>query len=253
MITNREMQMHRPPDLADPRVALGLAVGVFGALVVTALMIPARDHIPNANMALALVIPVLLAAIGGGRLAGALSAVFAALTFNFVFTQPYLSLRINEGDDVVTFLMLFAVALIAAEAGVRARRGGAAARASRSEIDRLARIAEMSAAGESVDDVIAAVQAELHDLLALEACTWEPGEHGGLPRLGRHGALEDTHLVAWGEFVLPTGGVEVPVRGRGRDFGRLVLYARPATPASLESRQVAVALADELGTTLAAS
>lgn len=67
-------------------------------------------------------------------------------------------------------------------------------------------------------------------LLALEACTWEPGEHGGLPRLGRHGALEDTHLVAWGEFVLPTGGVEVPVRGRGRDFGRLVLL-RPSRDA----------------------
>ena len=50
---------------------------------------------------------------------------------------------------------------------------------------------------------------------------------------------------------MPTGGVEVPVMGRGRELGRLVLYALEATRASLEKRLVAVAIADELGLTLA--
>jgi hypothetical protein len=39
--------------------------------------------------------------------------------------------------------------------------------------------------------------------------------------------------------------------GRGRELGRLVLYASEATRASLEKRLVAVAIADELGLTLA--
>ena len=39
--------------------------------------------------------------------------------------------------------------------------------------------------------------------------------------------------------------------GRGRELGRLVLYAGEATRASLEKRLVAVAIADELGVTLA--
>ena len=56
-----------------------------------------------------------------------------------------------------------------------------------------------------------------------------------------------------GEFLLPTGGVEVAVRGRGRDYGRLVLYAADATRAPIEKRLVAVAIADELGVTLASA
>ena len=46
-------------------------------------------------------------------------------------------------------------------------------------------------------------------------------------------------------------GVEVPVMGRGTERGRLVLYAPEATRAPLEKRLVAVAIADELGLTLA--
>jgi K+-sensing histidine kinase KdpD len=253
MITNRDMSNRRPPELADPRTAIGIAIGAFGCLFLAAVLVPLRDDIPNADMALALVVPVLLAGTYGGRAAGVTSAVVAALTFNFFFTQPYLSLRIASSDDIVTFLMLLTVALIAAEAGVRARRGGAAARESKSEVQRLGRVAELSTAGAGVSDVIEAVQTEMRELLALEDCVWEPDGKGALPRLGRRGALEDAELVAWGELVLPTGGVEVPVRGRGRQFGRLVLYARPATPASLEKRLVAVVLADELGLTLAAT
>ncbi len=97
-------------------------------------------------MALALVVPVLFAAIVGGRASGAITAVVSALTFDFVFTQPYLSLRISSKDDVATFIAFLVVAIIAAEAGIRARRGGAAASESRSELERLLRVAELSAA-----------------------------------------------------------------------------------------------------------
>ncbi|HVJ98006.1 MAG TPA: hypothetical protein VNC41_14335, partial [Acidimicrobiia bacterium] len=121
-----------------------------------------------------------------------------------------------------------------------------------SEVERLGRVAHLSASGADIDDVIESVRTEVTHLLLLEDCVYEPGEHGGLPLLGRRGVLEEAEFVAWGEFVLPTGGIEVPVRGRGHDFGRLVLYAHPSTPASLEKRSVAVALADELALTLAA-
>jgi hypothetical protein len=204
-------------------------------------------------MALALVIPVLLASVFGGRLAGAVTAVVSALTFDFVFTQPYLSLRISNKDDVWTFVFLLIVAMVAAEVGIRSRRGGVAARESRSELDRLMRIADMSARGADADDVVLSARAELIGLFDLDECTYEAEPSGELPSIGSRGALENTRLVSWGDFVLPTGGVELPVRGRGRDLGRLVLYAEPATRAPLEKRMVAVAIADEVGLTLASS
>jgi hypothetical protein len=242
----------RPRDPGDGHVPVGAAVGCLAALVIAGALAPFRDHLPNADMALALVVPVLLAAIIGGRIAGGVAAVMSALTFDFVFTQPYLSLRISSKDDVATFVVFLIVAMLAAEMGIRARRGGAAARESRSELERLLRVAELSAHGADLDDVVMSARAELIGLFDLDECVYQAERSGPeLPRLGNRGALEGARLVAWGDFVLPTGGVEVPVMGRGRELGRLVLYAAEATRASLEKRLVAVAIADELGLTLA--
>ena len=251
-MNSTEVLRRRPPDSGDGSAAVGAAIGVFGALVVAALLVPFRDRLPNADMALALVVPVLLAAVFGGRLAGGITAVVAALTFDFVFTKPYLSLRIASKDDVATFVVLLIVALVSAEVGIRSRRGGAAARESREEIERLVRVAELSARGADVDDVVMSARAELIGLFGLHECVYQAERSGPeLPRLGNRGALEGSPMVLWGEFLLPTGGVEVPVMGRGRELGRLVLYAGEATRAPLEKRLVAVAIADELGLTLA--
>src|SRR5262245_55983456 len=103
---------------------MGLAVGVFGSIVLSVAMIPLRGHLDNDVMALALVIPVLLAAVLGGRWPGAVSALTAAICFDFFFTVPYQSMRIAGTDDVSSFFVLLIVALIAAEVGIRARRGG---------------------------------------------------------------------------------------------------------------------------------
>jgi hypothetical protein len=247
-----DLSRRRPTDPGDGNAAAGAAVGALSIFVIAAALTPFRDHLPNADMALALVVPVLLAAIVGGRIAGAVTAVVSALTFDFVFTQPYLSLRIASKDDVATFVAFLIVAIIAAEVGIRSRRGGAAARESRSELDRLLRVAELSARGADVDDVVLSARAELIGLFGLDECVYQAERSGpDLPRLGNRGALEGTKLIAWGEFLLPTGGVEVSVMGRGRELGRLVLYAAEATRASLEKRLVAIAIADELGLTIA--
>ncbi len=252
MNSTTDLLRRRPSDPGDGHVPFGAAVGALTVFVVAAALVPFRDHLPNADMALALVVPVLLSSIVGGRLSGTITAVVSALTFDFVFTLPYLSLRISSKDDVATFVAFLIVGLIAAEVGIRSRRGSTAARESRSELDRLVRVAELSARGADVDDVVSSACAEIVGLFGLEECVYE-ARHSGpdLPRLGNRGALEGTKLVEWGEFLLPTGGVEVAVRGRGHELGRLVLYAADATRASLEKRLVAIAIADELGLTLA--
>jgi hypothetical protein len=216
-------------------------------------MIPLRDHLDNDVMALALVVPVLLAAVLGGRWPGVGSALAAAMCFDFFFTLPYQSLRISSGDDVGTFVVLLVVALIAAEVGIRARRGGRRAREARSGLERLCRVIEIAARPGGVEDVISSARAELIGLFGLVDCTFEadhPG--GGLPRLGLHGALEGTPLVATHtDFLLPPGGVEIAVIGRGIHFGRLVLFVAEPVRASLQQRAIAVAIADQLAVTLA--
>jgi hypothetical protein len=143
--------------------------------------------------------------------------------------------------------------LIAAEVGIRARRGGRAARESRSDLDRLVRVIDIAAHEGDIEDVVSSARAELIGLFGLIDCVFESGPpHAELPRLGIHGALEGTPLVAaHTDFLLPPGGVEVEVIGRGIDFGRLVMFAGEPVRASLQKRAVAVAIADQLGITLA--
>jgi hypothetical protein len=241
---------HEPEDGSD---FVGLAVGVFGSILLSVALLPLRDHIANDVMALALVVPVLLAAVLGGRWPGAASALVAALCFDFFFTIPYQSLRIAGNDDISTFVVLLIVALIAAEVGIRARRGGRAARESRSDLDRLVRVIDIAAHEGDIEDVVSSARAELIGLFGLVDCVFESGPaHPEMPRLGIHGTIEGTPLVAaHTDFLLPPGGVEIEVIGRGIDFGRLVMFAGEPVRASLQKRAVAVAIADQLGITLA--
>jgi K+-sensing histidine kinase KdpD len=243
----------RPREPHDGSLLVGLAVGVLGAVALSGAMIPLRQHLHNDNMALALVLPVLIAGVLGGRWPGAISAVAAALCFDFFFTQPYNSLRISSGNDIASLVVLLIVAFISAEVGIRARRGGHSARESRTDLDRLYRVIELAARGGDIEDVISSARAELIGLFGLADCAFETSEsEASLPRLGIRGAIEGTQLLATHtEFVLPPGGVELPVVGRGRVFGRLVLCAADSVRTSLQKRLVAVAIADELGITLA--
>jgi hypothetical protein len=243
----------RPREPEDGSDLIGLAIGVFGALALSVAMLPLRDHLHNDNMALALVLPVLIAAVLGGRVAGAAGAVVAALCFDFFFTKPYLSLRIASDNDLASFVVLLIVALISAEVGIRARRGSRAAREARSDLDRLTRVIEIAAHGADIEDVISSARAELIGMFGLLDCVFdtEPMQ-AGLPHLGIHGAIEGAPLVATHtDFLLPPGGVELAVVGRDIHFGRLVLFAPDSVRAPLQKRVVAVAIADQLGITLA--
>jgi K+-sensing histidine kinase KdpD len=243
----------RPREPDEGSDAIGLAVGVLGALALSVAMLPLRDHLHNDNMALALVIPVLIGAVLGGRRAGAASAVVAALCFDFFFIQPYLSLRIASGNDIASFVVLLVVALIAAEVGIRARRGGNSARDTRTDFDRLYHVIDLAARGADVDDVTMSARAELIGLFGLDDCVFDPSPLDSTrPHLGVRGAIEGAPLVAsHTDFLLPAGGGEIPVIGRGHEYGRIVLFASGSVRASLQKRLVAIAIADELGLTLA--
>jgi hypothetical protein len=241
--------------LALDRELAGAALGGLATLTLAASLVPLRDHVDGANLALALVLPVLLAALTGGRTAGIVTAVVAGASFDFFLTRPYLSLDIESRDDIESMVVLVIVALVVAEIGTRARLARRQTQAARTEVDRMFRVAELAAHGAPPADVASAVCAELVALFDLEDCRYEPfpDPADGLPRLGARGAIEGLRVFRWaqGEFALPLGGVELPVVGAGTQLGRLVLEARPATPASIDQRMVAMVLADELGATMA--
>src|SRR5262245_43916721 len=95
---------HMRNDQGSSRQAAGIAVGVLGSIGVAGAMVGVRGEIANADVALILMVCVLAGAVIGGRVAGVLSALAAAMSFDFFHTKPYATLKIANKDDVITTL-----------------------------------------------------------------------------------------------------------------------------------------------------
>ena len=234
--------------------AIGLTIAAFGPLLVAGLLVPFRDDLASANVVLVFVLVVVCGAAVGTRWSGALTAVVAAMSYDFFFTRPYQSLKIDNANDLETTLLLLAIGLIVAELVAFTRRHRAHAASRGDEIQMLRRTAEQVASGTPSDRVLDTVKDELVELLSLVECRYEAAPFTStLPRIERTGAIEGAHR-RWigGEFTLPGLGAEIPVAARGQTFGRLVLIPDVSAGVSIEERIVAVALVDQLGAALAA-
>jgi hypothetical protein len=230
--------------------AFGIVLGGLGPILVGAALVPLRDELINANLALILVVIVVGAAAVGGWRAGAVAAVTSTLSYDFFFTQPYRSLTIDSADDVETTILLLIVGLAVGFVAARAQRSKTEAEASRLEVQRIHHIAELVASGAEPEDVLGAAQDELRDLLSLDSCQFEaPPVSSDRPRLERGGVITERkviHSTPHG-FTLPPEGVDLPVLWRGRPVGTFVLTPSPDVGVSLEEQVVAVAIADQVG------
>jgi two-component system sensor histidine kinase KdpD len=129
-----------------PLPVIGLLVGVVLVVVITAALVPFRTHATRATPALALVLPVVVTAIVGGRAAAILSAVVAAMAFSLAFIPPLWTPKINSVDDAVAFLVFIVVAVVV---GTLVAQEAARRRAAEQ------RIAEIQALHERYEAVVA--------------------------------------------------------------------------------------------------
>jgi K+-sensing histidine kinase KdpD len=91
---------------------LGLLVGVASVLLIAVTLGFSHDRLSLATPALLLVLPVLVAAVVGGRWPSITVAVVAALTFDVIFIPPFGTLTISRLDDVVAFIVFVTVAAV---------------------------------------------------------------------------------------------------------------------------------------------
>ncbi|MBO0713826.1 MAG: DUF4118 domain-containing protein [Acidimicrobiales bacterium] len=217
-----------------------LAGGFLLPLGLAAAWLPSRGHLPNTDVALALVLAVTLTGGSGRRAVVAVSAVSALFWFDFFHTAPYDQLSIDRSHDLATTLLLLAVGLLAGELALRVKRHRTRDNRSAEGVARIHAAAELVAAGERSELVIEAVAGELMDLLGLRGCSFEPSPGVGVSGVGRQPPTGPAHLV------------ELPVRGQGQVFGRFVLDPEGDRALPADRLLVAVSLADQVGATLAA-
>ena len=230
--------------IAVPLVSLA-TLGIAGLLV------SVRGEVHPEVTALVLATTVALGARIGGRAAGIASSLIAALSFDFFHTRPYLSLKINDGNDVLATVLLLAVGLVVGGLSARAQADRRTVRAIGGQGAVLRRVLTVAGDGDA-EDVELAVRAELLELLRLSDCQYR-AERTDLPTLGSAGQLTDPQLRYHDEgFELPKPQFAIPVDGFGQHFGQLVCVPLPDIGIDISNRRTAVALAEVLGLVLGA-
>jgi Domain of unknown function (DUF4118) len=248
------MRKTENPGHDERFVGVAYAIGGLAPIAIGAAMVALRSEVDATNVALLLVLVVVGTAAFGGRGPAAFSAFISALSYEFFFTKPYNSLRIDSANDVETTLFLLAIALAVGQIAVHAHRTSRAASRGRDELASMRKMAERVAAGAGDQELIDVAVTELTALMSLAGCRYEVDATGPvLPILERSGRIETPfrQVGADGELALPPIGVRLPVVGGGHQVGSLVLEPDPLIGVTLEARLVGVALADQLGAALA--
>ena len=225
------------------------AAAVLLPLLASLAMVPLRDDIDRSTAALVLVLPVVFVAVHGGRVPAGIAAVAAPLSFDVLLTRPYQQLEIAVAADVEAAVILLVVGLTVAVVASDASRANVVASARGREVVALDAVIGASGGSVSEDELAERTCVALTELLDLRSCRWRPGYHGSAyPVLDVKGDVSGAGRRD--RAPLPATGVEIPVRGGGRELGRLVVVPSTDRPVSREERAVASAVAQLFGRAL---
>ena len=222
------------------------------APIATALVLtPWRGRSDTADNALFLVVVVVAVASTGRRVAALISAVVAALSFDFFLTRPYSSFRITRHQDFVTELLLLVVGVAVGELAARGRGHLRQATESTETVALLHSVTELVATGQEPRQVISAALGELQQLLSLTDCYFTRRDPGSLARISPQGELRVASQTWSTEHLgLPTSRVDLPVRAQGWLLGHFVLTPTHGQPVTGQRLLTAVAIADLVGAVL---
>jgi K+-sensing histidine kinase KdpD len=212
------------------RTWFGAGLAVLGLAALTAALIPARESLAVASVALLYLVPVVAAAVTGGIWPALAGAVVADLLVNFFFVPPLHTLTVERRDNLITLVVyLLVAASVAVAVDVAARQREQAARRG-AEAALLARFAAEPVAEQSLPRLLDQVRTTFGmaavALVSGGEAVAQVGSHGAGPPTLSTRAGDGTRLVAWGPEVFGEDR---------RTLGRLAAAAARA----LEAQQLA--------------
>ncbi|MGO4597139.1 DUF4118 domain-containing protein [Terrabacter sp. 2RAF25] len=227
--------------------------GLLLPVGVAALLATARDAVQGSTAAMALVVVVVAASAFGDRLAGVLSALSAAASFDFFLVAPYYSLSIHSRDDVELALALLAVGVAVTEIASWGRRQQAAAHLREGYLHGLAELLDLPLTA-TVEQTSRTIGTAISQALGADRAEWAAGHpawNDAVVTLDGRLRLGARNLSA-GKASLPTDSfTALPVCAHGRLMGhfRVVSSTHVVRP-SAEQLRVALLLADRMATAL---
>ncbi len=210
----------------EDNITIWVVTGIVGAVLLGIVLIPLRGFTSASNLAFVFLLWVLLIAELGGRVAAVAAAVLSAISLNFFLTQPYLSLTIEDRDDIIAFVAMLILGLIAASFGKHRKRWQDEAERSSHDLDVLETTAKHIALGTPSAEVLAGLRSAfrlngiaIHDVSGKRVASAPSNFNDQAPPV----KLEINELFSAGEtelkmgsrgFLLPPSGrLEIPSEG----------------------------------------
>ncbi len=232
-----------PPSRAEePPRSLALT-GAAAAVGVTALCTAigwyfGQDQL--ADVVMVYLLGVVVVSMRNGYVPSLLAAVLAVVAFDFFFVQPYYSFAVSDLRHIVTFGVMFLVAVVISHLTKRIRDQADSARGSERRAASLYSISREVGLAPSRDLLLAAADRHLREVFGVRVAVLLPGSDGMLEgALAEPGTLDDADkdkgVAEWvwlhqrpagvGTDTLPSArALFVPLKGARGRVGVLALY-----------------------------
>jgi hypothetical protein len=218
----------------------------------TALLVPFRESVSSANLALVLVVGVVAVAVTGRRSAAVVCAAVTALSYDVFLTQPYNSPAIASPSELLTAFLLLAVGISVGAIAGWARRQRAVAVEREADLGLLYHVIDQVAGCASSESLVAMAEREIAQLLGAESVRFDTGPTETVGSIDRVGTVY-VGDVRWpvADVGLPGGPLRVPVQSGDLPLGAFVVRARATQPVQTWQLVMAVMIADLIASALA--
>ena len=127
-----------------PSGPLGVACGALLACLAIFVLLPQRDNLNPATPALVLIVPGVIAAILGGRIAASAVSAAAAIAFGVLFLPPFGRWKLLDAEDVTAVVVFVLVAVTVGDLTAREGARHRQAEARTSELEDLTESLELA-------------------------------------------------------------------------------------------------------------
>ena len=197
------------------------ACGLVAAATAASAAIEAQA--PHAQVSLVFVLPVVVAAAIWGWGPSLLATLLGAGAFDFVFTEPRFTFRIDQPAEIVTLVLLLVVAALASASAAQARRSALQARRAAKHADALHDLARSTLAGADAETLLRLGQVTLERCFGVPAVVLRASDDRQVkaPGSGERHTLsgDDLEAARWAmEHGACTRAADYPFFGSRFDF-----------------------------------
>lgn len=245
----------------------GFAAAMLAVVGSTTLAWLLFGHAELADVVMAYLFGIILVSMRFGYGPSLLAAVLSVLSLDFFFVPPYFSFTVADFRHVITFVVMFVVAVVISRLTKRIRDQADTARQRELRSTRLYAMSRELADTSSIDSLLCTAAKHIGEAFDAQICVLLPNAAGRLDTITRKEATfalerNDSGVVDWvwnhgktaglGTDTLPaSSGQFLLLRGGRGKVG--VLGIRPKHPASLvdpEQRQLLETFASQVATAL---